>query len=1390
MARLGPLLLAAFAAAAPAYAQLSCAASAQSPVPLIRFRGQAELVSDVIVVCSGLAQAGGVQTTVTVTLNTIVGSRLLNSENNATEALLLRDDPRPGNFLTQPVGQFISNANTIQGVRSTSTSIIFGNVPLTTADEGGPVSHRFRITNIRANVADRATGFGVTLNVAMGTAPVQAATQTVATVGDPLRFTFRGATDGEPNTLLLRACDGNKSIVAGDTVRDFNLKFSENFPSEFRERNPATSVTAPLAITSQNTYNGAAGVTSETGFFDGSFTGANSMNFAGLANQGTRLMARFVGIPAGVGVWVTTAPVAEGSSPTGVTARITNVDANGAGQFSPPGGTLGPWVRLGANQGSAIAVWEVFDANPSVLESLSFGVVISVPAQHPNGGTIAAQGFLGPFSTADRFDLGTPIPNFSSASSGLGPSVAEVRSCEQGLSIGSTSPLPPATAGVLYSLSLAASGGTLPYAWSVSRGNLPPGFTLSSSGLLSGTAPDPGTFTFTLRAVDARGVSVEREFTLVVDRGLSIVTACPLRQAQIGLQYTLNLAATGGTPPYIWALQGGLPRGLSLSSGGVISGIPAEVGSFDFTLRVTDTRSLTGVRPCQLRVGAPLRITPAALSFTADSNGSSPPPQFVSLLNDTPGQNWSARVDSTGGWLKVPSTQGKMPALVEVGVTPGSLAPGQYSGTVVFFAEGPSVQSLGITVNLTVNPPAPAQLASDPAGVIIAIPTDTPAVERIVTVSNRGSGAIPFTAALESPVPWLSLASATITGRAGPDSATRVRLRANPSGLGPGVYRARLRVRNDDTGDAQVVPVTMAISQGRDSMAVQPLTVNLAAAVSSGSTATSNFSVIATAGTITWQANIVTDPALPQWLSITPRTGRASAGSPSRGEISANSSGLSPGRYFGEVVISAPGSDTPTRTIVVTLNVADANTAVAADIQPAALVFTASLTSLPGRQSIVIQNTSRVPVTFDTNLVGDAAVWDIATPASRTVAPGGTSRIDVGVNPARAPAGVATASLQIQTSTEPELRSVDLVLATTSTTTAAVQTPGGRNIDAICPPGGLRVFTTNVRNGFSATAGLGFAVEAMVFENAGRAVDTGSLTASVAGGAAPLVPMGGGRWAGTVPVPAAASGAALLNLYAEDRGLTGCQAVSGSVTASSVPSIAPGGALSTASFEPFVPLASGGLMAIFGQRLADGSSLGSIPLPLQLGNTRVRIGDARVPLFYAGEQTGFTQVNGMIPFGLVPNTLYQIVANSLTGVAATDVLIADSQPAVLTVNQRGSGQAVAVLGSNPLVIANAANPVARGDALVIYAEGLGPVTPSVDAGRPSPSNPPARTVLPVQVRIGGRDAPLIFSGLTPDFAGLYQINVVVPNDAPTGAEVPLVVTAGGRDSVPVTVAVR
>jgi large repetitive protein len=167
-----------------------------------------------------------------------------------------------------------------------------------------------------------------------------------------------------------------------------------------------------------------------------------------------------------------------------------------------------------------------------------------------------------------------------------------------------TASLPNGTVGAAYSQTLAATGGTAPYLWALASGSLPPGLTLSTAGVMSGTPATSGSFTFSVLVADNAGGTATRQYTIAVSP-LSITTAT-LPSGSVGSAYSQTIAATGGTGAYVWTVaSGGLPTGLTLNaSTGLLSGTPTTVGSSTFTVQVADALLATALKTFVLQIKA------------------------------------------------------------------------------------------------------------------------------------------------------------------------------------------------------------------------------------------------------------------------------------------------------------------------------------------------------------------------------------------------------------------------------------------------------------------------------------------------------------------------------------------------------------------------------------------------------------------------------------------------------------------------------------------------------------------------------------------------------------------------------------------------------------------
>jgi hypothetical protein len=166
--------------------------------------------------------------------------------------------------------------------------------------------------------------------------------------------------------------------------------------------------------------------------------------------------------------------------------------------------------------------------------------------------------------------------------------------------------LPAATQGSSYQFALSATGGTAPYVWSVTSGSLPQGLQLSSTGAIAGTAATSGSFSFMVGLRDANKQTAFRQLSLAVaGGGTPSISDTSLPAAAQGSPYQFTLSATGGTPPYTWAVTAGsLPKGFRLGSTGSLTGTAATSGSFNFTLTLQDANKQAASRQFALAVSA------------------------------------------------------------------------------------------------------------------------------------------------------------------------------------------------------------------------------------------------------------------------------------------------------------------------------------------------------------------------------------------------------------------------------------------------------------------------------------------------------------------------------------------------------------------------------------------------------------------------------------------------------------------------------------------------------------------------------------------------------------------------------------------------------------------
>lgn len=280
--------------------------------------------------------------------------------------------------------------------------------------------------------------------------------------------------------------------------------------------------------------------------------------------------------------------------------------------------------------------------DPPTITIPTSSTLPSAGAGRPYEARIRADGGAGPF----RFDLvdSSPIPGLALNPNGTltgmpmfpGTYRIQVQARSEGadravpatkvftlnvaapeLTIRSACPLPNGTGNVPYSHQFTVTGGAPPYRWSTT-GPLPTGLSLSPEGVLSGTPSVPHWWPFSVQVRDSRGNSAETGCGVVIlFPEVRVTSACPLPGGTTGEPYSRQLQAAGGFGPYRWNVIGTLPRGLTLSGEGMLSGTPIVAGPGQFQLRVTDSRGQTAVQGCNLPVNrGPYSIASCPLPST------------------------------------------------------------------------------------------------------------------------------------------------------------------------------------------------------------------------------------------------------------------------------------------------------------------------------------------------------------------------------------------------------------------------------------------------------------------------------------------------------------------------------------------------------------------------------------------------------------------------------------------------------------------------------------------------------------------------------------------------------------------------------------------------------
>ena len=376
-----------------------------------------------------------------------------------------------------------------------------------------------------------------------------------------------------------------------------------------------------------------------------------------------------------------------------------------------------------------------------------------------------------------QVNLSNPV----NASVADGSAVVTIVSDDAPVVVGPTV-LPTAKAGVAYSQTFSATGGTGSYTYALS-GTLPTGLTFNTStGTLSGTPTQAGTFPFSVSATDSSptpnmGTAF---YALIVPGPTLALPGAALPGAVRGQPFSSNRGpVSGGNAPYTFSVTGVLPTGLAISPNGVISGTPTAVGTFNFTVVARDSTSGTGA-PFDVTENLTITVAeslPLAGNSTLSVGFNAPAANVALILSGGPATSLALAAAPTHGTALVtgPTTISYQPATGYAG-----------SDSFSYTATGPGGTSSPATVTVTVADPVISIAASGGFNAVAGMPYSQ-------TFTWSG-GSAPFSGYQVSNLPaGLSVTattanSATVSGTPTASGTFNINASARDSSTGNGPY--------------------------------------------------------------------------------------------------------------------------------------------------------------------------------------------------------------------------------------------------------------------------------------------------------------------------------------------------------------------------------------------------------------------------------------------------------------------------------------------------------------------------------------------------------------------------------------------------------------------------
>jgi uncharacterized protein (TIGR03437 family) len=534
------------------------------------------------------------------------------------------------------------------------------------------------------------------------------------------------------------------------------------------------------------------------------------------------------------------------------------------------------------------------------------------------------------------------------------------------------------------------------------------------------------------------------------------------------------------------------------------------------------------------------------------------------------------------------------------------------------------------------------------------------------------------------------------------------------------------------------------------------------------------------------------------WLRLTP----ASASGTVTGTGSATigysidpvaAAALAPAQaFYGTIQITASGITNSPQEYEVVLNVSPTSSLPSPDPEPAGLVFHSVFgAGAPPAQTVTVFSSSASPVTYsaaaNTTAGGPWLTISTSIGTSSASSPGAST---VSATPGTLPPGVYTGTVSYQFSAA-AVRSVNVTLiieqaggttsaagriATTSTTSGA--TP---DTSAVCTPSRLVPTQTGLVNNFAQPTAWPTPLSINVVTDCGTPIGNGQVVVTFSNGdlPVPLVLANGGTLYSGTWTPRSKSGQVTITSMVTAPGFSSAVAmITGEVFANSAPLLASGGTLHIYNPLDGAAIGQGTILQIYGSGLgASPAQATTVPLTTTLGGISVTIGGIPAALYYVSAD----QIDAQLPYELTPGNQYDVIVSADGALSSPNsIQVSAATPGIAAF---ASGLIVAQHSSSNSLVSET-SPAAPGEYLVIYLSGMGLTNVMVADGAVAPDPSNLQLLSPLiapTLTLNGTSIPIYFSGLSPGYVGLYQMNFQIPPGTPNG-DLQLVVSQGASVS--------